>query len=350
MNGFNLKKIGILFKSQSEGEDESKKKLVSSSISLVRMGMLLIILVVLLIFSAIAWFSMNGKAGARGMSVKAKGKSFELITLSSDSTSNKNGAFYNPYHNAIRENGTEYYDIWLVDSNSNIGNYTSTGVVDDTLGIEPGSSGDIKFYIRPYEDVTINFSFQTIGYTARNTTVNEQPTVTMTELQSNPGNPACYLNGHVLLFEDKDSVTNYYEGLIPAGSDKQREFVREFEFNGSYDSDTDGDGVNDAYVVNIYWIWPMTLDTLVYNSNSAATLICDRNAAAQPGETNDYSKVVSNICTYPQYYLSGYSPTTTYTESLLVGRNAMYNDADQEIGMNIDYVLLRLDAEPGSNN
>ena len=307
---------------------------------------MLALLAVVMIFVTIAWFTMNREVGTSGMGVKSKGRSFDLITLSDDNT-NKNGVYYNPYHTAIRENETEGYDIWLVDSGSNMKNYSATGIVDNTMGIEPGSSGVIKFYIKPYEDVTVTFTFQTIGYKATTSTVGGQETVTMTELSSAAGNPACLLNGHVLLFEHQDleNTPHYYTDLIPTGIDGKRLFSREFKLGGSYDADTDGDDTNDAYEVDIYWVWPETLDTLVYNSNSAATLLCDRSAVADEGETNDYNKVVSNICAYPQYYLNGYSPTATYTEASLVGRNVLYNDADQEIGMNVEYVLLRLGAE-----
>lgn len=305
------------------------------------------VFVVLIGVLTMAWFIMNRETSSSGMGVKVKGKSFELITLSDDDT-NKNGVYYDPYHAAIQSNESESYDIWLVGSGSNLNNYANTGTDDGTLGIEPGSSGTIKFYIKPYEDVTVAFTFQTLGYSARTTTVGGQPSVTMTELSSAAGRPACFLNGHVLLFEHQDSTTHFYSGLIPTGADGKRTFTRYFELNGPYDADTDSDGTNDAYEVEIHWIWPLTLDTLVYNSASAATMICDKDAAVGGGETNDYNRVVNNICTYPQYYLNGYSTTTTYTETMLVGRNAMYNDADQEIGMNIDYVLVRLDAEPAT--
>lgn len=282
------------------------------------------------------------------MGVKSKGKSFDLITLSDDAT-NKNGVYYSPYHTAIQSNEGESYDIWLVDSGSNLNNYANTGTDDGTLGIEPGSSGVIKFYIKPYQDVTIDFTFETIGYNSRSTVVGGEPTISMTELSSDAGDPACFLNGHVLLFENFDSTSGYYSGLIPSGADGKRVFSRSFQLNGSYDADTNDDRTNDAYEVDVYWIWPMTLDTLVDNSNPSVTMICDKSAMPAQGETdNDYTKVVNNICSYPQYYIKGYSPTTTYTEAKIKGRNAMYNDADQEIGMNVEYVLLRLDAEAGT--
>ena len=326
-----------------------KKKETMRKKQAVKFGSLMVLTVIILIFATIAWFTMNREVSSGGMSIKSRGRSFDLITLSNDNT-NKNGVYYNPYHSAIRENETEGYDIWLVDSSSNINNYSASGNDDGTLGIEPGSSGTIKFYIKPYEDVTVSFSFQTIGYRAQTTTAGGQTTVTMVALSSAAGRPACFLNGHVLLFEHQDSTTHFYSGLIPTGSDGKRTFTRYFELNGSYDADTDGDGTNDAYEVEIHWIWPITLDTLVYNSASAATMLCDKDAVVGEGETNDYNRVVNNICTYPQYYLNGYSSTTTYTESRIVGRNSMYNDADQEIGMNVDYVLLRLDADTTTGN
>lgn len=329
---------------ETDGNEEDKTGTVF--VRLIKPLSMMILGLSLLIFVGIAWFTMNRETETNGMGVKVAGRSFDLITLSNDST-NKNGVYYNPYHASIQANESEGYDIWLVDSGSNMNNYSASGTADETMGIEPGSSGVIKFYIKPYEDVTVTFTFQTIGYTARTTVVGEQETVTMTELSSSAGNPACFLNGHVLLFENQDLINtpHYYTGLIPTGNDGTRSFSREFELDGSYDTDTDSDGTNDAYEVDIYWVWPETLDTLVYNSASSAVLICDRNAAAEEGELNDYYKVVSNICTYPQYYLNGYSPTTTYTEASLVGKNVLYNDADQEIGMNVEYVLLRLGAE-----
>ena len=331
----------------SEEEEEIREARRNRKKSFLKLMAMALSIVLAVFFATIAWFTMNRETSAGGMSIKSKGRSFDLITLSDDNTY-KNSVYYNPYHSAIRENETEGYDIWLVDSSSNINNYSASGNDDGTLGIEPGSSGTIKFYIKPYEDVTVSFSFQTIGYRAQTTTAGGQTTVTMVALSSAAGRPACFLNGHVLLFEHQDSTTHFYSGLIPTGSDGKRTFTRYFELNGSYDADTDGDGTNDAYEVEIHWIWPITLDTLVYNSASAATMLCDKDAVVGEGETNDYNRVVNNICTYPQYYLNGYSTTTTYTETMLVGRNAMYNDADQEIGMNIDYVLVRLDAEPAS--
>lgn len=342
----NEKGIAIVSANKEKDSDKANTLLLH----LVKPFSMMVLALAVMIFVGIAWFAMNKETGTSGMGVSVKGKNFDLITLSDDAT-NKNGVYYSPYHTAIRSNESESYDIWLVDSDSNMNNYANTGIDNGTLGIEPGSNGVIKFYIKPYENVTVTFTFQTIGYVAGTITEGGQESVTMTELSSATGNPACFLSGHVLLFENKDSSTNYYSGLIPSGADGKRSFSREFELGGSYDTDTDGDGTNDAYEVEVCWIWPETLDTLVYNSGSSATLICDKDAAVPQGETyNDYNKVVNNICTYPQYYLNNYSPTTTYTEALLVGRNAMYNDADQEIGMNVEYVLLRLDADVASGN
>ena len=310
--------------------------------------------VVLIGVLTMAWFARNRENGAGGMGVKIAGKDFDLITLSDDKT-NKYGIYHDPYHQAIRSDETDAYDIWLVDVDSDINNYNKEGTDDGSLGIEPGSSGVIRFYIKPYQSVTVDFTFQTIGYNSKTTTSGGQTQVTMNELSSSDGDPACFLSGHVLLFEncthDNEKNTDTYSGFIPTGNDGKRVLSKSFELGGPYDADTDNDDINDAYKVDIFWIWPLTLDTLVYNSSSAsAGMICDRNAVAPEGEDNDYKKVVNNICTYPQYYIKGYSPNATYTEETIAGRNAMYNDADQDIGMNVEYVLLRLIAETASSN
>ncbi len=338
------KKIAEQAVSEKKAESEEERRKHKKRI--IKICLLMLLIVLIMIFASIAWFAMNKQTGADGMGVKIKGKSFDLLTMSSDDTGNNKGAYYDPYHQAIHNDDSQGYDVWLVDSSSNVNNYASSGTDPKTLGIEPGSHGVISFYIRPYRDVTVDLAFQTIGYKAQTSFVNEQQVVTMTALSSEPREPACYLNGHVLLFEGKTG--NHYNGLIPTDENGKRKFSRTFAADGSFDTDTNGDGTNDAYKVDIYWVWAETLDTLVYNENSSAVLLCDKDAAAAQGEVNDYTKVVNNICEYPQYYLNGYSQETTYTEQTIVGRNAMYNDADQEIGMNVEYVLLRL--ETGSSS
>lgn len=320
---------------------KSKKELISSLVLIIFIGLVL----VFALWSAnrtVAWFANNKNVTAEGMSVRSKDKDYELITLSSDAA-NKNGVYFDPYHAAVLGTDGDGYEIWLVDSDSNIGNYSSTGNETYSNGLEPGSNGVIKFYIKPYKDITLSFSFQTVGYTSEPATIGGQETVVMTELTSNSGDPACFLNGHILLFEGKGAT--YYTGLIPAGNDGNRVFTREFIHNGAYDADTDGDDVDDAYEVDIYWVWPKTLDTLVKNAGSNSTLICDKNAVVPEGETNDYYKVVNNICAYPEYYLERHGhDDVVFTEQNLSGRDEFYNDADQSIGMNVEYVMLRLDA------
>ncbi len=314
--------------------------------ALIKLGSITVLTALVLLFATIAWFTMNKETGTSGMGVKVKGKSFDLITLSDDQD-NKNGAFYSPYHEAIQRGETEGYGIWLVDGSSNINNYSSSGSSESSLGIEPGSSGTITFYIKPYSDVTIDFTFQTIGYISGTETVEGHQRTTMTELSASEGDPACFLNGHILLFEHHDT---FYSGLIPADGNGRRVLRKTFEVGGNYDADTNGDNRNDAYRVDIHWVWPETLDTLVYNANATdAVMICDRNAASAQGG-NDYQQVVNHICSYPQFFLKGLPSGTSYTEAQIKGKNAMYNDADQDIGMNVEYVLLRLSTDTSSGD
>ena len=312
--------------------------------ALIKLGSITVLTALVLLFATIAWFTMNKETGTSGMGVKVKGKSFDLITLSDDQD-NKNGAFYSPYHEAIQRGETEGYGIWLVDGSSNINNYSSSGSSESSLGIEPGSSGTITFYIKPYSNVTIDFTFQTIGYISGTETVEGHPRTTMTELSASEGDPACFLNGHILLFEHHDT---FYSGFIPADGNGRRVLRKTFEVGGDYDADTNGDSRNDAYRVDIHWVWPETLDTLVYNATDAV-MICDRDAASAQG-SNDYQQVVSHICSYPQFFLKGLPSGTSYTEAQIKGKNAMYNDADQDIGMNVEYVLLRLSTDTSSGD
>lgn len=321
--------LAVEQKRQEMHEEYNRRK-----IKLIKFGGMVLLTSIIMIFATRSWFTMSREVEGTGVNMTAEGKDYAIKTIGN------NGAYYSPYHAKILESEEEEASVWLVDSTNNLNNNINDGIM-------PGSSGTMTVYVTPLiDEITLEFTLQTVGYR----TEIDGDSVEMTEMRNSAGEPAYFLSGHLLLFENK--IGNYYTDFIAVDAAGKRKFSRTFKRSelSSKGVDTDSENGNDAFEVKIHWIWPETLDTLVFSSNSGAEMICDKDAVAEEGEFNDYKKVINSICNNPQYYLKGVAAGTVYTEPQLLGRNAMYNDADQDIGMNVEYVLLRLSADTTSGD
>ena len=160
--------------------------------------------------------------------MKVQDPNYEISTLNGI-----DGAFYDPYHEMIQESESDSYLVWQMTEEDNMGNYSGSA------GIRPGSHGKISFYVTPkVETVYLDFSFEIIGYRYSETTATTpnaeegETTVTSREMipitSSSPNETersvSNYLNGHILLFENRtlrgDDII--YSGLIASNDDMKR--------------------------------------------------------------------------------------------------------------------------------
>ena len=303
----------------------------------IKMAAMVGIVAALMAFGSIAWFTMNREVEGSGVQMTATGNNYMIKTA----TGGNGGAYYNKYYSAIPGRDAA---VWLVDENSNLKNNTDQG-------IKPGSKGKMTFYVVPLADeVQLDFELQTIGYKA----VENGNTVNMNVMSSNAGDPAYFLNGHLLLFEDKTG--DYFSDLIPVDDNHKRIISRTFRKSdiSTLGVDTDNDDKKDAFAVDIFWTWPETLSTIVNTGDATIQLLCDPNVQVQAGEQNDYQQVLDFLTSHPAYFLKGYEATTTITDSVLVNNysdyGSLYDRADQDIGSEVHFVLLSMEAKENTNS
>jgi hypothetical protein len=265
-------------------------------------------------------------------------------------TNGNNGIYYEKYHTLVQDPSAM---VWQMTDESNLDNFTSgaSGTSGSSgsqtggnTGIHPGSYGKVSFIVTPRVDsINLDFTFEILGYTAiENTT---SGTVEMTLLDSNKG-PAKYLNGHILLFKTRTgTVGNYiYSDPILSNEDMKR-VLSEQPYSGK--------GVGTP--VHIYWVWPNTLSKIV-DARS-----CERMSVTEVPFTNTsgtaYTQLVGNVVTYPDYYMKMSEAGNTASGSLPSGTSAVtaekiaelydlygdyYDQADNDIGMGINFVLLKM--------
>ena len=312
-----LESIAGEVKTSNEDEDDDEKK--TATFGLFKTFSMMVIALAVLIFVSTAWFVMSRDTGTDGMGVKVLAERYEI----SSPDRAVNGKYYSRYHEKIREHEDGSILVWQVTSGSNFNNHPSA--TEETDGIRPGTSGKITFVVTPKVDaVDISFCFEAIGY--KEITTSESPYYDVVEITS-PATKAL-LNGHILLFDNYDPVTEQYSDLIPAD-----EFGKRVLSNKRYVTK------DQEYTEDIYWIWPANLSDLVYIENGGSPLytICEH-------PSTDYTNLVTNLVTYPQYYLSGVSGSVTEAaiQQDYSSYGSCYDQADNDIGAGVEYVLLRM--------
>lgn len=364
--------------------------------SLTKMIAIVGFVVAMIAFSSIAWFTMNREVEGEGVQMKSGGEKFEI---SSPTGLNRSaGSWYDPYHMKImgisaenQKNPEIPSDVWLLTAESNFGNY------QNNEGIKPGSYGKISFNVTPLIDtIDMQFAFDVVGYHSSDSAFNNQDddkeedqelTLTpLADMGDKEAGIAEYLNGHILLFENRtpiyenttdpdthevittNTILGYtYSGLISTNEDMQRVLKNTAK--------THFTGRNTATPVDIYWIWPNTLSNLVnVGDKDDATPFCT-------GE--DLAEITAYVLEHPQYFLKGYTANVSggsgdetpgeggdagegsneeennasVTQLTLDGIIAdyatygdMYDMADNDIGMNVNYILLKLVATENTSN
>lgn len=326
--------------------EQYKKMLV---LSLIKMSIPVVLCTVVFCLASIAWFAKNSDVRAKGAGISAAGPTFEVSMLQDS----KDNIFKDPYHIRVHEEDALY---WKMTATNNLINYNQPvdqegSEADDNgdQGIHPGTEGVISFYVIPkVESVDLDFDFEIIGYQAstddKGTEGIEDDDIIMTkltDLSNNEGATAQnLLNGHILLFEHRDETTINgvttvtYSMPIVSNQDMHRIMNRTI-----CDKDKET-------LINIYWVWPNTLSTLVdARSFSGITTVpfCKDDDAY---DYDSYSAITANVTTYPHYFLKGADANDTITTGDIADHydyyGDMYDQGDNEIGMRVHYLLIKL--------
>ena len=305
-------------------EEEEKKDLAALLLERKKITFNLVLLlaasfVVLIGVLTMAWFARNTVVKGKGQGISAKDGAPFIISFSQDAV---DGAYYD-YHEAIGSDLGTGTISWKMQESENLNNYG-----EEPQGIKPGSKGIISFNATPLVDsTTLRYEMELVGYVSE-TSGND---ITMTETDNDL--LKSYLCGHIMFFQDYDPENEVYSNPILSDADAKRIFTKTIS------------GRNSATKVEIYWVWPEHLSDLV---NVTAT-------NAEAGEpftdvnTAHYTNILNNVCTYPAYYfkLEAADPLGSGVTEQKIGNsypsyNGAYDDADNDIGTGIEYLLLRM--------
>lgn len=334
--------------------EQYKKMLV---ISLIKLCIPVVLGVAVLCFASVAWFATNTSVRGNGMSVVASGPNYEISVCPGS-----NGLYYENYHKLVQDQSAIVWQMTETNNMENIENGSEETNSDNTSqGIHPGSYGVISFFVTPkVETVNLKFTFEVVGYVVEETQEGGKTKITMTALEQN-SEPAKYLNGHLLLFggrkplEDGSSVFIYSDPIL--SNDDMKRVIASKKFKNDTPSTQ----------VDIYWVWPRTLSTLVDARGCENVPV----SVIPFTEGDHYQKIVNNILTYPKYYLkeslltgsstqggegenaeSGQAQKLSLTEIVTEYQRYgdYYDQADNDIGMGIDFVLLKLSVEEADSS
>ena len=367
-----------------------------------RTGPIVIAAAIVMIAVSIAWFVSNTKVDATGVQIRAAGSEFDLAAEAKTDAESATGAYDNLLtvspgatlsigDKKFRYTGEGKTSIsWAITDDSNMQN-------NKDLGIEPGSSGKLTFYIISHKDgplsVKINLTFtgyHVEGWNSTAATNTAERVVKKSDLKELDEPTQQLLEGHVLFFAGYDENSNSYKAWISddaepwnmtlentciktsnAGNDTESSEAALNEAplltrneDGSLTWKIDQAVKDAAYPVTIYSVWPEILESYLGKEQNA------RYPLLFPKDSSDKDE----LCALPQNLFATMRATeknensnryfrwedketfsTTVTvDKLLQMRNkynpavygaAYYNLADQYLGRNVQYAKLTLDAQ-----
>lgn len=331
-----------------------------------RTGPIVIAATIVMIAVSIAWFVSNTKVDATGVQIRAAGSEFDIAAEAKPNVESATGAYDDLL--SVSKGAT------LSIGNKNFG-YTGEGktsiswaITDDSnmqnnkdLGIEPGSSGKLTFYIISHKDgklsVTLNLAFT--GYSG------EKNAISSGDLTEVGEDIQQLLEGHILLFAGYDAKTNSYQNWISDDAGKWNVNLGTENNNISLSRDEQGNVIwsaenavrDTAYPVTLYWIWPEILSSYLvtdqqYTGNRP---ILFKTESDLPGDlyekmcrtgSNRYFLVTdqtefSNVVTAGRLQ----QMRTDFNPAIYGNMSVYYNMADQTLGENVRFLKLKLDAQ-----
>ena len=357
---------------------ESLKKEKRRAIGRIIIIILAVIAVVIVL--CIAWFVSNTRVHSTGTTVSADMRSVELRTyggagihddllkkiMVSEQTDGQTGFWYQLADTVkgFFETSSDKYAInWLLSDTSNMGNY-STGQQDwgsywknppqgagrQDEAIEPGSSGELTFYVVPKYAGTVemNMNLSVIPYKVNGDTFTE-----ITEEHDNVAKN--FIDGHILFFLEKGTDNN-----------KEIQWIKD----GTFEINIENAKKDTEYKYTLYWCWPQSFGEAVLKKdddylNGRTILFSDftngetmRNtilktdalSMVQKPERYFYSNLTKNPLSAGQKELTEitnmYNKSSTElsetAKNAFVDLSSYYNQADQYIGGHVDCVRVRL--------
>ena len=281
-------------------------------ISLSSSVFLLIVLVMLVAYASttFGWFGSNSNAGASGMSIGVAGQSYDV---GGNGAASFSGIGDGSYLTLIKD-----------------------GSDTDIEDIAPGDFGRVSFDITSPTELnsTIVVSIQLLGLVGDD----DDDDLSLCE----DSNVLTLLNGHILFFENRiaiPSTTHYH----------YTNHITTLRYNTAAHNPTTPAQNDDHlyhYTVEFYWIWPRSFGQLVLDEDDSRIrhkTVFDKNVSDR-GDMLTYIKANSAFFFVWGNGQSSVFPTddANYQNTHYVQLTNAYNNADQSIGDNVDYIVVHL--------
>lgn len=290
--------------------DARKQILRSAFLALAALGVI--------VFACYAWFVSNNSVTGKISSVLLNGSTFELASVG------ENGAFYDDMRSELKHDDAEKwsddnnlpgiktgkYDtvVWLLTDDSNMGNLTEAG-------IQPGTGGDISFYVIPKVDgdLTLKFHIDLIPLTLPSKSTENETTQSEAVPVEDPVLKQL-LKGHFLFYWYNDGEKTW----VPCNT-------------GDFKMTFTGCKIDKAIPVTLTWKWPLLLQHIT-----------------------DETEISNEIPKYKQYFFyadaeMGESiPNDIDLKKNYQQLSKLFNNADQYIGINMNWLEVRLSAQAAS--
>ena len=331
----------------------------------IRTGIVILAAVIAIIIACIAWFVSNNKVAGSGIGIRSAGSDFELAADAGADGKNSAGAYDNLLEvssgteetlgdkSYITTDDSHTSITWSIVNESNMRNN------QNNLGIEPGTSGMLRFYIISHKDGALNVTLDLglTGYTngTGSTIVKSEETAQK------------LVKGHILLFAGYEQRTNSYEGWISEDADPWTMTLDEGitltrNTDGTLTWTVENAKKDTAYPVLIYWIWPEILGSYLRKDQTATgnrpilfpeELAPDENTSGNPKALpKDLYTKMSQNGKYFRYESKDDSVTADILWQMRNDFNPViygeiadyYNLADQYLGENVRYLKLKLEA------
>ena len=253
------KEIEQLSPEALEKEIENNKRKIVQSIVFIAAAAIALIAI------CMAWFVSNSRVNGTLVTVSAKYSGIEI-------GSEGRAGVHDDFLRTIKERIISYfptsdkaYDTssggsinWMLNGNSNMKNYEDGKIFKDTgaeyrkdYAIEPGTKGQLDFFIKTYEDgdFSLDFSLEISPFHVESDDINTSIAVETDTVE------AGLLSGHILYFlgeKQSDEKTKYT-------------WIKDGKFNIEIK-----DAKKDAkYNYSIYWVWPLNLSTILLNNGDS---------------------------------------------------------------------------------
>ena len=347
------KEIEQLSPEALEKEIENNKRKIVQSIVFIAAAAIALIAI------CMAWFVSNSRVNGTLVTVSAK---YSGIEIGSEGRAGVHDDFL---QTIIKEGIASYfptsdkaYDTssggsinWMLNGNSNMKNYKGGQSFEETkaeyrkdYAIEPGTKGQLDFFIKTYEDGDFSLDFS-LDISPFHVESDDTP-----RLVGNDTVEAGLLSGHILYFLGDDEKIEYT-------------WIKDGKFNIEIQ-----DAKKDAkYNYSIYWVWPLNLSTILLNEGDSFLNGNEVEFDDKDSTRTLRNNIVIDMAEYPNKYFfssltgqpldtaydevkeiskihenSGKNEDNTYDKQLFVDLSSYYNQADMKIGSGISFVTATL--------